>query len=75
MQGDKDLITYLQKALGYALTGDTSEECLFLLYGPTTRNGKSTVIETFMALMGGYGKAAGADTFALKQNWNNAAPS
>ena len=75
MQGDKDLITYLQKALGYALTGDTSEECLFLLYGPTTRNGKSTVIETFMALMGGYGKAAGADTFALKQNWNSAAPS
>ena len=75
MQGDKDLITYLQKALGYALTGDTSEECLFLLYGPTTRNGKSTVIETFMALMGGYGKAAGADTFALKQRWDSGAPS
>ena len=75
MQGDQDLTAYLQKALGYALTGDTSEECLFLLYGPTTRNGKSTVIETFMALMGGYGKAAGADTFALKQNWNSAAPS
>lgn len=75
MQGDRDLTAYLQKALGYALTGDTSEECLFLLYGPTTRNGKSTVIETFMALMGGYGKAAGADTFSLRQRWDSSAPS
>ncbi|WP_217959528.1 hypothetical protein [Acutalibacter muris] len=75
MRGDKDLSAYLQKALGYALTGDTSEECLFLLYGPTTRNGKSTVIETFMALMGGYGKAAGADTFGQRQRWDSAAPS
>lgn len=75
MQGDQALTAYLQKALGYALTGDTSEECLFLLYGPTTRNGKSTVIETFMALMGGYGKAAGADTFSLRQRWDSSAPS
>ena len=75
MKEDQDLTAYLQKSLGYALTGDTSEECLFLLYGPTTRNGKSTVIETFMAMMGGYGKAAGADTFALKQRWDSGAPS
>lgn len=75
MQGDKDLTAYLQKALGYALTGDTGEECLFLLYGPTTRNGKSTILETFMALMGGYGKAAGAETFSLRQRWDSAAPS
>lgn len=33
MQGDANLAAYLQKALGY----DTSEECFFLLYGPTTR--------------------------------------
>ena len=38
-------------------------------------HGKSTVIETFMALMGGYGKAAGADTFSLRQRWDSAAPS
>ena len=29
---------YLQKAFGYALTGNTRYECLFILYGATTRN-------------------------------------
>jgi len=33
MCGDTDTATYLQKALGYALTGDTSFDCFFILYG------------------------------------------
>ena len=31
-------VKYLQKAFGYALTGNTRYECLFILYGATTRN-------------------------------------
>jgi len=75
MQGDKDLTAYLQKALGYGLTGDTSEECFFLLYGPTTRNGKGTIMETYMKMLGGYGKAARPETIALRQNFNSSGPS
>ena len=37
---------YIQKALGYALTGDTSEQALFILYG-TGSNGKSTLLNVY----------------------------
>ena len=46
MCGDADTIKFLQKALGYALSGDTSLECFFIMHGSTTRNGKSTLMET-----------------------------
>jgi hypothetical protein len=41
---------YLQEALGYSITGHTSEECLFYIYGPP-RSGKGTMWETFLALL------------------------
>lgn len=75
MNGDQELAGYLQKALGYGLTGDTREECFFLLYGPTTRNGKGTLMETYMSLLGGYGKAARPETIALRQGISSAGPS
>ena len=74
MQDDAEKIAYLQKALGYGLTGDTSEECFFMLYGPTTRNGKGTIMETYMTLQGGYGKAARPETIAQKDKANSSAP-
>ena len=37
------LITYLQRAAGYTLTGSTREQCLFLCHGPT-KTGKSTYL-------------------------------
>ena len=57
---------YLQKALGYALTGDTRYECLFILYGATTRNGKGTTMETILRLMGDYGKTASPETIGVQ---------
>ena len=74
MQGDQDTAAYLQKAMGYGLTGDTSEEAFFLLYGATTRNGKGTLMETYMALQGGYGRAARPETIAQKEKSNSNAP-
>lgn len=74
MSGDPEKTVYLQKALGYGLTGDTSEECFFMLYGPTTRNGKGTIMETYMTLQGGYGKAARPETIAQKDKANSSAP-
>ena len=51
MQGDKARADYLQKAIGYSLTGDTRMECLFILYGPTSRNGKGTTMESILRIM------------------------
>jgi len=47
------LITFLQRAIGYSLTGDTREQCLFLLHGSGS-NGKSTFLEVLQALLGDY---------------------
>lgn len=74
MQGDAEKTLYLQKAMGYGLTGDTSEECLFMLYGATTRNGKGTVMETYMKMQGGYGRTARPETIAQKDKANSTAP-
>lgn len=68
MQGDIEKATYFQKALGYSLTGDTSRECFFLLYGPSTRNGKGTAMETILSMMGDYGKTCRPDTIMRKPN-------
>lgn len=75
MQGDAERAGFLQKSLGYALTGDTRRECFFVLYGPTSRNGKGTTMETFMRLMGDYGKAARPETIAQKQTMAGSGPS
>lgn len=75
MCSDKETAAYVQKVLGYCLTGDTSEECFFTFYGATTRNGKSTLLETFLRLLGDYGRSAKPETFALKKTVNGSGPS
>jgi putative DNA primase/helicase len=76
MMNDSDLAAYLQKALGYALTGDTSLECLFILYGATSRNGKGTTMETFLRIMGDYGKTSNPEMLSTKfGNTNASGPS
>lgn len=75
MEDDAGLIVFLQKALGYGLTGDTSEECFFVLYGATTRNGKGTVTDPYMKMMGDYGRTAKPETIAHKDKVNGSSPS
>jgi putative DNA primase/helicase len=53
--GDAELISFLQRAVGYSLTGLTDEQCFFLLHG-TGANGKSTFLDVLMALMGDYAR-------------------
>lgn len=70
MQGDQDKIDYLQKVLGYTLTGLTEQETFWILYGATTRNGKSTLIETISYLLGedqGYSVNMNPETLAQKK--------
>jgi putative DNA primase/helicase len=52
--GDSALIAYVQAAIGYTLTGSTQEQCFFACHG-TGRNGKSTLFEIIMYIMGDYG--------------------
>ena len=51
MAGNKALMGYVQRAVGYALTGSTREQVLFMLYG-TGANGKSTFLEMIQTLLG-----------------------
>ena len=50
MAGNIELINFLQRTVGYALTGDVSEQCLFYLYGKGA-NGKSTFLTTILAML------------------------
>lgn len=57
-QGDKDKADFLQRALGYSMLGMSNEECMFILHGKTTRNGKSTMLNTIETMLGDYAKVA-----------------
>lgn len=74
-EGDEDKMTFLQKALGYGLSGDTRHECLFILYGATTRNGKGTLCESVLGVLGDYGCTSRPETVGANPNRNSNAPS
>lgn len=57
-----DLLSFVQRLCGYLLTGDTTEQSLFVFYG-TGANGKSTLIETLLALLGDYSSKTPMRTF------------
>ncbi|MGM0747111.1 MAG: phage/plasmid primase, P4 family [Bacillota bacterium] len=62
-----EIIEFLQKAIGYSLTGETTEQVMFFLFG-NGRNGKSTFINTVQHLLGDYGRQTNSDTFIKKKN-------
>jgi len=65
MGGSTELAQYLQRAVGYSLTGDMRAQVLFFLFG-LGNNGKSTFIATIRKLMAGYGATAPVDMFLAK---------
>ena len=65
MNFKSDVIKFLQTAAGWALTGDTSEQTMFILFG-SGANGKSTFLNTIMHLLGDYAIAASTETFMKK---------
>jgi len=67
MQDDESMITFLQRAAGYALTGDSSEECIFMLYG-TGANGKSKFIDALAFMMGEYARKTAIHTVMEMKN-------
>lgn len=64
--GDQDLIGFLQRWLGYSLTGVTQEHALLFVYGPGG-NGKGVLLVTAAGILGTYGTNAAMDTFTASQ--------
>jgi putative DNA primase/helicase len=60
--GNSELQAFLQRVIGYGLTGSTREHALFFLYG-TGSNGKSVFLSTIAGLLGDYAKTAPASAF------------
>ena len=73
MGGDEELVRYLQKAIGYSLTGSTREQIWFLLYG-SGANGKSVFLNTIQELLGDYAQQA-SSSLMLSRREEGGAPS
>jgi putative DNA primase/helicase len=64
-----EIIKFLQTAAGWSLSGDISEQTMFILYG-TGANSKSTFLNTIMYLLGDYATATPTETFMKKSGDN-----
>jgi putative DNA primase/helicase len=64
--GDQDYCDYLQRLVGYSLTGLTKEEIFAFLHGPSN-TGKSKFVETIRLLHGTYARNAPMDAFTATQ--------
>ena len=67
MEGKPHLVRFLQRAVGYSLTGDTTERVLFVLYGEGA-NGKTTFLEIIRSLLGDYARGTPVDTLLIKRS-------
>jgi len=66
-KNDAELIDYMQRLVGYSLTGDISEQGMYFLVGGGS-NGKSTFINVIKNLMGDYGAQTNSNTFIKKKS-------
>jgi putative DNA primase/helicase len=66
-QSNQELIEYVQRALGYSISGDTSEQCLFICYG-TGQNGKSTFMRVVLEILGTYAGVINMSAFLENNN-------
>jgi len=66
-QGDMQLIDFMQRAVGYSLSGSTKEQCVFILYG-VGMNGKSTFLKHIFRILGDYAINTPATTLMEKYN-------
>lgn len=65
-QGNVGLISFLQVALGYSLTGITDERVMLLCYGKGA-NGKTTTIEIFADILGDYAVRTPTESILIKR--------
>lgn len=68
---DAQVRAFVQRAVGYSLTGSTGEQVLFLAWGAGA-NGKSTFVQTLLELLGDYAMRTPAETLLARRE--NAIP-
>ena len=66
MDNNQDLIRFLQRAIGYSLTGDVSEQCFFIFWGKGD-NGKTTFIRAISNILRDYSQHTPIDTLVIKK--------
>jgi putative DNA primase/helicase len=65
MKGNRAMIDFLQRAIGYSLTGDMREHATFFLHG-NGANGKSTFLNLIREILGDYGRQAAPELLVNK---------
>jgi putative DNA primase/helicase len=65
--GDKQMVDFIQKSIGYTLTGSIKEQCMFICYGEGS-NGKSVFLDVLTALLGDYSRVARVESLLSKRN-------
>lgn len=69
--GDPYMLDYIQKCVGYSLTGSTAEQCAFFLCGVGS-NGKSTFLEIVRGILGDYATNIQPQTIMVNPKSGNA---
>lgn len=64
---DFTVVEYMQRLLGYGITGQTTEHVYPILWGAEGRNGKSTMLETLKLILGDLAYKAPSD-FLMQTN-------
>ena len=67
----EDMVPYVQRVVGYTLTGFTGEEILFVLWGDGA-NGKSTFRDTIFTMLGDYAMASDANLLVMPKRGEGA---
>lgn len=66
--GNKTLQEYIQKCVGYSLSGSNREQCAYFLYG-MGNNGKSTFLDTIADMLGSYAANVQPETIMLQKSF------
>ncbi|MFN3348888.1 phage/plasmid primase, P4 family [Pseudorhodoplanes sp.] len=65
--GNRDLVAFSRRMLGYCLTGSIRDHALFFLYG-TGGNGKGVFLNTWHGILGDYSTIAAMETFTASNS-------
>lgn len=70
---DQEMQSYLQRVVGYSITGCTQEQAMFMHYGAGA-NGKSVLLEVMSAVTGSYGQTVPRETLLVRANGSTEHP-
>lgn len=64
--GNREMVDFVQRSIGYSLTGSEEEQCFYMLYG-SGANGKTTFLNTIKMIMGDYSDTLRASSLMTRQ--------